>query len=122
MNIAIIPAAGSGTRLGKAVAKQFIEIAGAPILIHTLRRFEACSEIDAIVVALPPAALADFSQQLQTHHVRKAVRLVSGGGERSDSILNALEAIADLQPEIVAVHDAVRPFVTPQQISAVIAR
>jgi len=122
MNIAIIPAAGSGTRLGGAVAKQFIEIAGAPILIHTLRRFEACPEIDALVVALPPAALADFNQQLQTHHVRKPVRLIGGGSERSDSILNALEAMTDWRPEIVAVHDAVRPFVTPQQISAVIAR
>jgi 2-C-methyl-D-erythritol 4-phosphate cytidylyltransferase len=122
MNIAIIPAAGSGTRLGGTIAKQFIEIAGAPILIHTLRRFEACAEIDAIIVALPAEALADFSRQLQTHNIQKPVQSIIGGSERSLSILNALEAAADWEPEIVAVHDAVRPFVTPAQISAVIAR
>jgi 2-C-methyl-D-erythritol 4-phosphate cytidylyltransferase/2-C-methyl-D-erythritol 2,4-cyclodiphosphate synthase len=122
MNVAIIPAAGSGSRLGGTVAKQFIEIAGAPILIHTLRRFEACADIDAIIVPLPPASLTDFREQLETHRLRKPVRLISGGSERSLSILSALEAITDWQPEIVAVHDAVRPFVTTAQISAVIAR
>lgn len=120
MNLAIIPAAGSGTRFGGELPKQFIEIAGAPILAHTMRRFIECAEIGALVVALPAARLAEFQQQ--PHHAGKPIFYVAGGVERSDSILNALAAVADLQPEIVAVHDAVRPFVTPAQISAVIAQ
>lgn len=122
MNIAIIPAAGSGTRLRGAIPKQFIEIAGAPILIHTIRRFDVCPEIDAICVALPEERLFDFQSAAGRFHLGKPLRLVRGGEERSQSILNALEAIGDLDPEIVAIHDAVRPFVTSDQISEVVKR
>jgi 2-C-methyl-D-erythritol 4-phosphate cytidylyltransferase len=122
MNIAIIPAAGSGSRFGGQIPKQFVEIGGAPIIVHTLRRFDECDEIGAIIVALRPEEIERFGQSLPAHGIRKSVRLVNGGAERSDSILNALEAAKELQPEIVAVHDAVRPFVSPEQISEVIAR
>jgi 2-C-methyl-D-erythritol 4-phosphate cytidylyltransferase / 2-C-methyl-D-erythritol 2,4-cyclodiphosphate synthase len=120
MNVAIIPAAGSGKRLGGQIPKQFLEIAGQPILVHTLQRFLDCTDIGAIVIALPAELVAEYQALEPPHH--KPVRYVSGGAERSDSIFNALQAVADLTPEIVAVHDAVRPFVTPAQISAVIAR
>lgn len=122
MNIAIIPAAGSGTRFGGPLAKQFIELCGTPIIFHTLRRFDECDEIGAIIVALSAGEIDDFRRKLDAHHFRKPIRLVAGGRERSDSILNALESASDLRPEIVAVHDGVRPFVTPAQIAAVIAR
>ena len=122
MNIAIIPAAGSGSRFGGQIPKQFIEIAGAPIIVHTLRRFDECDEIGAIVVALRPEEIERFARELPAHGIRKTVRLVCGGAERSDSILNALSKARDLEPEIVAVHDAVRPFVLTDHISAVIAR
>jgi 2-C-methyl-D-erythritol 4-phosphate cytidylyltransferase len=122
MNIAIIPAAGSGTRFGGALPKQFIELAGAPILVHTLRRFVACAEIGAVVVALPIDKVAEFQEQIKNFALSKPIFCVNGGAERSDSIFNALAAVADLKPEIVAVHDAVRPFVTPAQIAAVIAK
>jgi 2-C-methyl-D-erythritol 4-phosphate cytidylyltransferase len=122
MNLAVIPAAGSGTRLGGTIPKQFLEIAGAPILVHTLRRFDACADIDALIVALPESETASFNTRLASFHLQKPVRIISGGRERSDSILNALNAAAEWQPEIVAVHDAVRPFVHPTQISAVMAR
>jgi 2-C-methyl-D-erythritol 4-phosphate cytidylyltransferase len=122
MNLAIIPAAGSGTRVGGTIPKQFIEIAGASILVHTIRRFDACPEIGAIIVALPADRLAEFRARNEPASLTKPVIYVSGGAERSDSILNALDAAAELSPEIVAVHDAVRPFVTPAQISAVIRK
>jgi 2-C-methyl-D-erythritol 4-phosphate cytidylyltransferase len=121
MNIAIIPAAGSGSRIGGEVPKQFIEIAGAPILIHTIRRFDACPEIDCICVALSPEGSA-FSSRIGEFGLSKNVMFVSGGNERSDSIKNALDAIAGLSPEIVAIHDAVRPFVTPELISSVVTQ
>ncbi|MGH9754672.1 MAG: 2-C-methyl-D-erythritol 4-phosphate cytidylyltransferase [Blastocatellia bacterium] len=122
MNIAIIPAAGSGSRFGGQIPKQFIEIAGAPIIVHTLKRFDECEEIGAIVVALRQEETERLERALCAHKIRKPIRLVVGGAERGDSILNALEAAKEFQPEIVVVHDAVRPFVTPERISAVIAR
>jgi 2-C-methyl-D-erythritol 4-phosphate cytidylyltransferase / 2-C-methyl-D-erythritol 2,4-cyclodiphosphate synthase len=122
MNVAIIPAAGSGVRFGSQVAKQFIEIAGAPLIVHTLKRFVECPEIDAIAIALAPDRIQAFRRQLEVHGIDKPVTLVAGGRERSDSIRNALAAIAGLNPEIVAVHDAVRPFVTAGQISSVLER
>jgi 2-C-methyl-D-erythritol 4-phosphate cytidylyltransferase len=122
MNVAIIPAAGSGSRLGGQIPKQFLEIFGAPILAHTISRFVACDDIGAIAVALPADRLEEFRSRNRGARVLKPIYYVNGGAERSDSILNALEAVAELQPEIVAVHDAVRPFVTSAQISAVIAK
>jgi len=122
MNIAIIPAAGSGTRLGGPIPKQFLELAGAPILAHTVQRFIECDDIGAVAVALPADRLDEFRARNQSRAANKPVVYVHGGAERSDSILNALEAVAEFDPEIVAVHDAVRPFVTAAQISAVIAK
>ncbi len=122
MNLAIIPAAGSGTRLGGPIPKQFIEIAGTPILVHTIRRFDECPDIGAIIVVLPADRLVEFRARHEQARLTKPLIYVSGGAERSDSILNALDAATDLNPEIVAVHDAVRPFVTPAQISAVISK
>ena len=119
MNLAIIPAAGSGLRLGGPIPKQFLESAGAPVLAHTIRRFYECADIHAIVVALPADKIAEFQTRDAHVGLLKPIIYVSGGQERSDSILNALNAAASLKPEIVAVHDAVRPFVTPAQISAV---
>lgn len=122
MNVAIIPAAGSGIRFGSQVAKQFVEIEGAPLIVHTLKRFVECPAIDAIAVALAPDRIESFRSQLEAHGIDKPLTLVAGGQERSDSIRNALAAIDGLNPEIVAVHDAVRPFITAGQISAVVER
>lgn len=122
MNVAIIPAAGSGSRLGGQIPKQFLELGGAPILTHTISRFVECDDIGAIAIALPPDKLDEFRARHRGARVIKPIYYVNGGTERSNSILNALEAVAELQPEIVAVHDAVRPFVTSAQISAVIAK
>lgn len=122
MNVAIIPAAGSGSRLGGQIPKQFLEIAGAPILAHTISRFIECDDIAAIAVALPADRFDEFRARNRGARSIKPIFYVNGGTERSDSILNALEAVAELNPEIVAVHDAVRPFVTTAQISAVITK
>jgi 2-C-methyl-D-erythritol 4-phosphate cytidylyltransferase / 2-C-methyl-D-erythritol 2,4-cyclodiphosphate synthase len=122
MNVAIIPAAGSGVRFGGERPKQFLEIRGVPIIIHTLRCFDDCPDIDGIIVALQPAETDSFQKLLKSYALRKPILVVSGGKERSDSIANALAAAGEWCPELVAVHDAVRPFVTAAQISAVLAR
>ena len=122
MNVAIIPAAGSGTRLGGKLPKQFLPLAGIPLIFHTLLRFEACPSIDAIAVALPVSDLVEMGDAISERAFQKPFHLVPGGKERSDSILNALDAIAGLAPEIVVVHDAVRPFISTADITAVIQR
>lgn len=121
-NLAIIPAAGSGLRFGGERPKQFLVVAGSPILLHTLRRFDSCSDIDGMVVALPEWEIDGFAHDLAGAGLRKPVRLVAGGRERSDSIRNALLLAREFSPEVVAIHDAVRPFVTSAQISAVVER
>ena len=125
--VAIIPAAGRGTRLGGLIPKQFLEVAGAPVLIHTLRRFDACDSIDELWVALPPDRIPEFREQASKHEIRKELHLIEGGSERSESISNALNSIesahtkaARALPDLVVIHDAVRPFVTVDQINAVI--
>src|SRR5262245_66112994 len=122
MNVAIIPAAGSGSRFGGETPKQFIDIAGAPIIVHTLRKFDECEEIGAIVVALRREEVERFERALCAHKIRKPVRIAAGGAERSDSILNALETAGGVRPENVGVDDGVRTVVNPEGVSAALGR
>jgi 2-C-methyl-D-erythritol 4-phosphate cytidylyltransferase len=118
MNVAIVVAAGKGTRLGGNQPKQFLELCGVPIIIHTLRQFERCEEINEILVVVPAEETAVFSSLAEKFEVRKLSRVVSGGATRAQSVLCGLNAIGNA--EIVAVHDGVRPFVTPDEIDRVI--
>jgi 2-C-methyl-D-erythritol 4-phosphate cytidylyltransferase len=125
--VVIIPAAGLGTRMapvsskGKVPSKQFSELGGTPILIHTLRKFAVSERVDEIVVALRKDEIAGFQQTLQSDpKLVKKVRLVEGGEHRQHSVANALAAISAAPDDVVLVHDAVRPFVTPEILEAVI--
>jgi 2-C-methyl-D-erythritol 4-phosphate cytidylyltransferase len=116
MNVAIIAAAGQGRRLGGRQAKQFLELAGVPVIIHTLRRFEQCASIHEVVVVLPQADAAGFLALASKYGLRKLGRVVPGGLTRAESVWRGLQAIRPQTAEIVAVHDGVRPFVTPEEI------
>ncbi|MGB8013006.1 MAG: 2-C-methyl-D-erythritol 4-phosphate cytidylyltransferase [Terriglobales bacterium] len=124
----IVPAAGLGTRMAppspaKPKTKQFKELGGTPILIHTLRTFAAEPAVHEIVVALRPDEIAGFRAQLETQYpeiLRKPLQLVAGGEHRQDSVAQALSHIAAEAEDIVLVHDAVRPFVTSEIIAHVI--
>ncbi len=123
---AIIPAAGLGTRMGRSTAetsgvsrKQFMLLDGAPILLHTLRKFLACPLVTEIVVALRQEDISWFSDLLEREGPTKPVRLVVGGNSRQESVQNALEAVA-ADTDLVAVHDAVRPFIDPATLEKVI--
>ena len=118
MNVAIVVAAGKGTRLGGNRPKQFLELGGIPVIIHTLRQFERCQEINEIIVALPADTTAGFLSRAEEFGLRKPAQTVVGGETRAQSVRNALQAIK--RAEIVAVHDGVRPFVTPQEIDLVV--
>jgi len=117
---AIIPAAGLGTRMGGTSRKQFMLLDGAPILLHTLRKFLACGVIDEIVVALRPGDLEWFGRELAAERPSKPVRLAAGGGYRQESVKNGLAQVSG-EVELAAVHDAVRPFVSVEQIESVVA-
>src|SRR5580700_456267 len=133
--IVIIPAAGLGTRMapmpvgakGKRKvppSKQFTELGGTPILIHTLRKFAAIEKVSEIWIALRESEIAGFRTRLASEKdvLKKKVELVVGGEHRQQSVEHALNAVAAAahDDDIVLVHDAVRPFVTGEIIQEVI--
>ncbi len=125
--VVIIPAAGLGTRMapipsGKKAApsKQFTELGGTPILIHTLRKFAASSEVDEIYVALRANEISGFRSRLEKEALQKKVEFVEGGEHRQHSVANAIAAIKAGADDVVLVHDAVRPFVTEEIIREVV--
>jgi len=124
--VVIIPAAGLGTRMapvsrGKGPSKQFTELGGTPILIHTLRKFAASPRVNEIVVALRKDEITGFQERLRGESaVAGKTRLVEGGEHRQHSVANALATVNAAADDAVLVHDAVRPFVTPEIIEEVI--
>jgi len=130
--IAIIPAAGLGTRMASApsakgkkptASKQFTELAGTPILIHTLRKFSANPQVSEIFVVLRKNEIAGFRLRLEKEVAdlgKKRIQLVEGGEHRQQSVANAMAAISAATDDIVLVHDAVRPFVSAEIIRDVI--
>ena len=121
MNIAIIAAAGAGTRMASDRPKQFLQLAGTPVIIHTLKVFEQCESINEVILVLPAAESAGFLSLAAKFGLRKMARVVPGGVTRADSVKRGLMAIRAATAEIVAVHDGVRPFVTAEEIDAVVA-
>lgn len=117
MNVAIIAAAGQGARMAGERPKQFIELAGVPILFHTLRAFEQCDVIQEIIVVLPALETGSFLSLAKKYSLRKLAKVVPGGATRAESVLHGLQAVREATAEIVAVHDGVRPFVTPDEIA-----
>src|SRR5215471_11212497 len=128
----IIPAAGLGTRMApvstaksrrKAPSKQFKELGGVPILVRTLRKFAASPAVYEIIVALRKDEIAGFREQLEKQFpevLSKRLQIVEGGEHRQNSVANALAAVAADPDDLILVHDAVRPFVTPEIIGEVI--
>ncbi|HZQ52542.1 MAG TPA: 2-C-methyl-D-erythritol 4-phosphate cytidylyltransferase [Bryobacteraceae bacterium] len=122
----IIPAAGLGTRMGRrspekegVSRKQFMLLNGSPILIHTIRKFLSSPLVAEIVVALRGDDLNWAEELLSSQGLAQTVRTVQGGESRQQSVENALATIGD-DTELVAVHDAVRPFIEREVIEKVI--
>lgn len=106
-----------------AASKQFLELNGVPLLVHTLRRFAASEKISEIVVALRKTETEPFRTRLQTHVpevLRKKVTFVEGGEHRQHSVANGIAAVSLSGDDLVLVHDAVRPLVTDEIINDVI--
>jgi len=121
MNTAIIAAAGRGNRMASDRPKQFLLLAGTPIIVHTLRRFEECESIQEIIVVLPAEESAGFLSMVGKFGLRKLVKVVPGGSTRADSVKRGLMSVRAATADIVAVHDGVRPFVSVEEIDRTLA-
>ncbi len=123
MRVAVIlPAAGLGTRMGRVSAektgtsrKQFMLLEGSPILMHTVRKFAASDRVTEIVVAVRAEDLDWVGEMLAAEFPPGRVRVVEGGNSRQQSVENGLGAL-QLDADLVAVHDAVRPFIELETI------
>lgn len=122
MNTAIIVAAGSGKRFGGEIPKQFIEIHGKPILIHTIERFELCEAIDEIVLVLADSEIENFSNIFTQFNLTKVKKNIAGGKTRAESVWNGLQTVDAKNAEIIAVHDGARPLVTSEEISQTVKK
>lgn len=122
MNVAIIVAAGRGTRMkdGSGTPKQFRELDGTPLVIHTLRRFEQATLINETVLVVPRESRAEAEEFAARFSLDKLRGIVAGGDIRSDSVRCGIESLRAARIEIVVVHDGARPFVMPDEIDAVV--
>ncbi|MBL0389432.1 2-C-methyl-D-erythritol 4-phosphate cytidylyltransferase [Tumebacillus sp. ITR2] len=115
----IVVAAGSGTRMGSAMKKQYLPLDGAPILVRTLQTLAACPTVHRIVLVVAAEDVPYISELIEAYHLSKIGDVVAGGRERQDSVRNGIGALLH-NTEIAAVHDAARPLVTPEEVEAVL--
>ena len=121
MIAAIVVAAGQGTRFGGNVPKQFLQLRDRPVLAYSLLSFENHRAVDQVVLVTAPEWKAQIEREIITRfNIRKVIAIVGGGKERQDSVAAGLQAISG-SPELVAVHDAVRPFFSAQLLDRTIA-
>jgi 2-C-methyl-D-erythritol 4-phosphate cytidylyltransferase len=119
--VAIIPAGGSGRRMGSGIPKQYLLLGGIPVLVHTLQVFQSSPVVDEIFLVVPEGDIPEVRNEIVgRYNLFKVSLIVAGGAERQDSVGNAL---AHLRGEhgIVLVHDGVRPFVSEELIRRVVA-
>ncbi|HWT64471.1 MAG TPA: 2-C-methyl-D-erythritol 4-phosphate cytidylyltransferase [Terracidiphilus sp.] len=117
---AILPAAGLGTRMAGPQPKQFLALAGEPILIHSLRAFASVDRVTAIYVAVRKTEIERVRAQVAEHGFADKVHVVEGGENRQESVAHALAAVPAADDDIVLVHDAVRPLIDAATIARTI--
>ena len=115
-NTVVLLAGGVGSRLGLDVPKQLVEIAGAPILEHTLRVFESHPDVDEVLVLMAPGHLDAVRTVVAAGSYAKVSRVLEGAATRSGTSVRALEAITHEDCKVL-LHDAVRPLVTPRIVA-----
>jgi len=106
--------------MGAGTPKQFLELGGEPLVIFTLRRLAACAAITDFILATRGEELTPLEDKVSKARLGRPARVVHGGDTRQQSVANALAQVAP-DTEIVLVHDAVRPFITPEQVDRLIA-
>ena len=111
----IIVAGGSGSRMGLVTPKQFLELLGLPILMHTLKKFQQSIDDGEIILALPEKEQNTWQALCEKHHFDVPHQIVNGGDSRFHSVQNALQKVNE--KSIVAIHDGVRPLVSETVIN-----
>jgi 2-C-methyl-D-erythritol 4-phosphate cytidylyltransferase len=125
--IILVPAAGTGRRMGTAVSKQYLDLAGRPILARTLELFQQHPLVEAIYPIVPQADLVYCQTKIiELYKLTKVRRLVAGGAERQDSVGNGLKALAQdgfaQADRPVLVHDGARPLFDPRLLDKLLDR
>lgn len=115
----LIVAGGRGTRMGGPQPKQFLELAGRPVLMHTLEAFDRWDASARLIVVLPEDQIETWKRLCEAHAFDRAHRVVAGGETRFHSVRNGLDVVAS--DGLIAVHDGVRPLVAPSIIAACFA-
>lgn len=116
--IALITAGGKGRRMQSAVPKQFLRLAGKPLLAHTVEVFEGCPLVDGIFIIAPQEEMARVEREIvEAFHFRKVLKVVRGGQRRQQSVWNGLRAIKS-DCALVVVHDGVRPLISPALVES----
>jgi 2-C-methyl-D-erythritol 4-phosphate cytidylyltransferase/2-C-methyl-D-erythritol 2,4-cyclodiphosphate synthase len=105
---AVVAAGGTGARMQSSVPKQFLEISGKPVLLHTVENLASLKEVARIVIALPPEHIAEAEAMLQPVAARTEIRCVAGGPNRQESVRRGVAHVSP-DPDVIMVHDAVRP-------------
>jgi 2-C-methyl-D-erythritol 4-phosphate cytidylyltransferase len=118
---AIIAAAGAGRRMKADRPKQLFVLNNTPILIYTIRKFDVCRLIDSVIVAAPRESVDEIRALVSAAGFSKPISVIQGGDRRQDSVSTALGHL-DPDVTVVAVHDAVRPFVSVEEIEAVVQK
>lgn len=116
-NIAVIVAAGTGTRIGGILPKQFLMLENKEILAYSLSTFSQCKVIDEIVLVINPEFKDNYLNIINKYKIQKNIFLINGGDSRQKSVQNAIDFLSSKNDEcVVLVHDAARPFVTEEII------
>ncbi|OGP85052.1 MAG: 2-C-methyl-D-erythritol 4-phosphate cytidylyltransferase [Deltaproteobacteria bacterium RBG_16_58_17] len=119
--VAIIPAGGSGRRMGSGIPKQYLLLGGIPVLVHTLQVFQSSPVVDEIFLVVPEGDIPEVRNAIVgRYNLFKVSLIVAGGAERQDSVRNALAHLRE-EHGIVLVHDGVRSFVSGELIRRVVA-
>ncbi len=119
MNVALILAGGNGSRTEQDIPKQFINVYDKPLIIYTLENFQRHCEIDGIAVVCLEGWHQVLRAYARQYHIEKLRWIVNGGGDGQESTQKGIEALKEAckEDDIVIVHDAIRPFITPEVIS-----
>jgi 2-C-methyl-D-erythritol 4-phosphate cytidylyltransferase len=119
---ALVPAAGMGKRMGAGMNKQYLLLGGVPIVARTVRVFESAEVVDEIYLVVPEQEIPYCREAVvEAAGFRKVRGIIAGGAERQHSVINGLRGIIDHHPDdVILIHDGVRPFITPEVISAAV--
>ncbi len=118
--VAVVPAGGMGVRMGGPRPKQYLSLAGLPLLVHALRGLLSSKGVSGVVLAVPPGRVDATRRVLRRHRIGGVLAVLEGGSSRQESVWYALQAVP-VDTQWVMVHDAVRPFITRDLVERVLA-